>query len=1044
MKRITLKIVVATVIVMAASGLCANASPVDTNTAKVVAKNYLQKHDPSVKTTGIFRVSDVARANGLSNLYIVERTDRAGFVVISADDCVQPVLAYSTSSPADIKIPESTMDWFRGYDGEIGYCVSNNIQATEEVRAQWDQLVGNQAQTPTPFSEDAILDVPVSTQSNNNAVVGPLLTTTWDQAPIYNNLCPYDNTYNERTVVGCVATAMAQIMKYWNYPVHGIGSNSYSCSNTYSNYGTLSANFSSATYDWANMPNSLNASSTSAQINAVATLSYHCGVSVNMMYGVSSQGGSAAYTNGDYYSTSEYALKTYFGYKTTLESAYRSYYSDAQWNAIIRSEIDANRPILYRGSGTGGGHAFVCDGYDNDGKFHFNWGWSGSYDGFFASNNLAPAGGGIGSNQSNTFNDGQAVVIGIEPNNNSLVVRPEAMTASPIGGTQTLTIRPAVSDTNSWHASTIHQWISLSANTGAGSGTVANITVTVQPNLSGYNRRGEITVIHHNDTVIVPVLQGYGTNCQSGQYGNNDRNYIKIFDTNNTMVFRPEMYGHFNPGDTVKSFFFSTYYHSQYPSYSDSIFTLKIYENPTVTSLLDQGYWDTVPNVMGTMVYSQTYYQPTQGDQIVPLTTPYVVNGNPFWVTLTSEGQSLVRFYADPIGDSILYANYPLLDSANGRYLECRNNKIHKAYMADWAIDRNYVYQFNTYYVFGINVSVNIPVVITARPDTANHGYVLGGGAYNVGDTVTLQAFALPGYSFVSWSDSVATPTRTFVIQPNTYYPDFVAVYNARTSYTLSVTTATPQLGTTTGSGRYYAGDTVSAIAIPIDSTRYFVRWNDNNTSNPRRFAISSNTQLVATFATYAAGGMIVHDTIHDTTYINVPVHDTTYINVAVHDTIHDTAYVNLPQHNFNISSANNAQGVTVGSGTYPQGLRIGIAAVPAEGYRFSHWSDNSTDNPRHFTVSGDVTLTAHFTASSQGVPTLDKSVAIDIYPNPTTGFITLSQFAEKVEVLDTWGRLVAVAENVINMDLSDLADGTYTLRISTQGTVVLKKVVKR
>ena len=119
-------------------------------------------------------------------------------------------------------------------------------------------------------------------------------------------------------------------------------------------------------------------------------------------------------------------------------------------------------------------------------------------------------------------------------------------------------------------------------------------------------------------------------------------------------------------------------------------------------------------------------------------------------------------------------------------------------------------------------------------------------------------------------------------------------------------------------------------------------------------------------------------------------------------------------------------------------------ASVPAEGYRFSHWSDNNTDNPRHFTVSGAVTLTAHFTASAQGVHTPDKSVAVDIYPNPTTGFITLSQFAERVEVLDTWGRIVAVAENVINMDLSDLADGTYTLRISTQGTVVLKKVVKR
>ena len=440
---------------------------------------------------------------------------------------------------------------------------------------------------------------------------------------------------------------------------------------------------------------------------------------------------------------------------------------------------------------------------------------------------------------------------------------------------------------------------------------------------------------------------------------------------------------------------------------------------------------------------------------MVDLTTPYVVNSNRFWVSITSEGRAFVRFFRDIVGDSVLIANYPIADSITGMYLEGRNNKIRAAIMNQAATNNNYYYQYNSYYAFAIKVSTfNPDVFITAKPDNTSHGYVLGGGPYSLGDTVTLQAYDLPGFTFSRWSDSVLANPRTFVADTN-YYPDFVALYTAKTTYTLTLTSNNNQYGTTYGSGTYYAGDTAVAIAIPADSTKYFLRWNDNNTSNPRSVVMNANAQFVATFAvrsivavhdtvhdtTYVNVG--VHDTIRDTTYINVGVHDTIYINVPIHDTIHDTAFVNLPQYNFNIVSDNSAQGVTVGTGSYPQGLRIGIAAVPNEGYRFSHWSDNNTDNPRHFTVSEPVQLTAYFVASS-GITTPDKNLSFEIYPNPTMGFITLSQFAERVEVLDTWGRLVAVAENVINMDLSDLADGTYTLRITSQGNVVIKKVVKR
>jgi len=191
---------------------------------------------------------------------------------------------------------------------------------------------------------------------------------------------------------------MAQIMKFWSYPTTGSGFHSYN----HSRYGTLSANFGSTTYDWSAMPNNV----TSAN-NAVATLMYHCGVSVDMNYGVSATGGSGAY-----HTDVVTALKTYFGYSSGVKRELRSSYSQSQWISLLKNELNAGRPIQYAGYGSGGGHSFVCDGYDNNDFFHFNWGWGGSSDGYFSVNALNPgnlgAGGGSGG-----FNSNQEIIVGI-------------------------------------------------------------------------------------------------------------------------------------------------------------------------------------------------------------------------------------------------------------------------------------------------------------------------------------------------------------------------------------------------------------------------------------------------------------------------------------------------------------------------------------------------------------------------------------------------------------------------------------------------------
>ena len=198
---------------------------------------------------------------------------------------------------------------------------------------------------------------------------------------------------------------MAQIMNYWEYPTQGSGFHSYN----EDNYGTLSANFGSTTYQWASMPNNVTSSN-----NSVATLMYHCGVSVDMNYSPQVSGAYVISNQSPVTHCSEYAYTTYFSYANSVQGVERANYNNSSWIQLLKTELDAGRPIEYAGFGSGGGHAFVCDGYDNNDYFHFNWGWGGAYDGYFMIDALNPSGTGTGGG-SGGYNAGHQAVIGIEP-----------------------------------------------------------------------------------------------------------------------------------------------------------------------------------------------------------------------------------------------------------------------------------------------------------------------------------------------------------------------------------------------------------------------------------------------------------------------------------------------------------------------------------------------------------------------------------------------------------------------------------------------------
>ena len=203
-------------------------------------------------------------------------------------------------------------------------------------------------------------------------MIQPLIQTNWGQSFPYNEMCP--SNAEGTALVGCVAVSMAQIMKFYNYPDYGTGDHDYYASG----FGYPYANFGATNYVWTNMPNDASGSNL-----YMAELLFHCGVAVNMGYGIDGSGSFAYWIDG--------ALEAYFGYDAAGTDISRWNYTPESWLSTIKAQIDANHPTEYDGDNDDGGHSWVCDGYSGD-DLHMNWGWNGGGNGFYAVDDLTPLG----------------------------------------------------------------------------------------------------------------------------------------------------------------------------------------------------------------------------------------------------------------------------------------------------------------------------------------------------------------------------------------------------------------------------------------------------------------------------------------------------------------------------------------------------------------------------------------------------------------------------------------------------------------------------
>ena len=369
------------------------AGPVDQETARQEALNFINRKASSTFRRAQAVGPELTLATSEPAYHVFNVGQGEGFVVVSGSDCAPGVLGYSNEGTFDASnLPDNMKAWLQGYADQMAWLESHGGE-------------------------------PVATQANlrragevTKASIAPMIQTQWDQAEPYNYLCP-DFFDGGKSVTGCVATALAQLL-YYHHQKEGypLGTTkdipAYECPTEWEGYGRVSVDACpQTTFDWDNMQKTYTGEepSTDVTAQAVAKLMQYCGAVLEMNY-------SSTASNSSFSSSRVLRFNDYFGYDQRVKRLSHDFYYQDEWEDIVYKELAAGRPVFYEGESTGGGHAFLCDGYDSDGYFHINWGWSGHGNSYFRLSVLNPyLTGEIGaSSSSDGYSMGQGIVIGIE------------------------------------------------------------------------------------------------------------------------------------------------------------------------------------------------------------------------------------------------------------------------------------------------------------------------------------------------------------------------------------------------------------------------------------------------------------------------------------------------------------------------------------------------------------------------------------------------------------------------------------------------------
>lgn len=399
------------ILTFALSAITVAAGPVDRQKAAGIAKNFfnakgiaLSEEVPSFRQSRMAKVGSTTEEK--PSFYVFNADAGKGFVIVSGDDRTAEILAYSDEGSFDMEqIPENMRSWLQFYEDRIKYIDENNIQIEKETTAQRQMRKASKA----------------------HHSIAPLLTCYWNQGDPYNQQCPIyykGDGSSGRSATGCVATAIAQVLYHHKYPAETAmripaHSCSYKLNDGTTKTSTLSAIPSGTKIDWENMRDRYDGNQTQEEKDAVAFLMRLVGQSVKMGYGESS---------GSSYADSRNLFVKYLGFDDGVQILRSDNYGIQEWFEMMYDELDAGYPIGYGGSSTGGGHAFVVDGFDGDEFFHLNWGWGGGSNGYFRIDVLNPGdNSGIGASSSaDGYSMAQDAIMYLRPGDDGIPYTPDA------------------------------------------------------------------------------------------------------------------------------------------------------------------------------------------------------------------------------------------------------------------------------------------------------------------------------------------------------------------------------------------------------------------------------------------------------------------------------------------------------------------------------------------------------------------------------------------------------------------------------------------
>ena len=691
---------------LATLSFASKANPVDLNRARTIGAKFVSANTTMKSATAndLQLITTYRTSSDVAAFYVFNLDN--GFVIVSADDCATPILAYSDRGTFDMEnIPVQMQSYLDVYVKEIEYGIEHRVN-DESSAKQWDMVQKHGMKYGV----------------KGDRVVTPLLgNTIWNQSCYYNNLCPSDSQGPcEHVYAGCVATAMGQVMHYWSYPEHGSGSHTY----TPDGYSTQTANFGATTYDWTNMPDYINAYSPANQINAIATLLWHCGISVNMMYGYD---GSGAYS-----SDVPYALKNYFIYSDDLYGQYRSNYTYDNWVSMLKANLDLGYPLYYSGSDIngGGGHAFVCDGYDANDMFWFNWGWSGNQNAYCAIDALI-----AGSYQ---FNNYQYAIFNIHPNTNVNFYNITA-TANPSsygtvsgdgyflsGRTCTLTAIP-----NDGYV--FKNWTK--------NGNIVSTQATYE-----FQVTENASYVAHFE-VFEGITIGSGTETFEKLPGYSYYNYS----------FTEQIYTAAEIGTSVQ--FTSLAFYNGGATKTRALDVYMIHT--TKSSFTSNTDW--IPVSSANLVYSGSVTMTADTWTTLNLDTPFMYNGTSNLAIVVDDNTGS---WTDPphmscrvFATGSNQALWIFSDETN------YNPSSPSSYSGNLNAAKNQIR-------LGIEGGNFISITVSANPTAG--GYVSGGGSYLEGATATITAAAATGYTFVNWTKNgvevATTPAYSFTVTEEAEY----------------------------------------------------------------------------------------------------------------------------------------------------------------------------------------------------------------------------------------------------------------------------------